>query len=124
MTAVYGDPVEDDWPLLALRHDTDLLRLFDEEQVYRIDHFLGKEATQNLHLVRFSNRLFNDTWNREHLAQVQIDVPAYARALGALARNSDLRSRMGVAGGGALYSALAGPVEPMHDPMTFEQTTK
>ena len=49
--------------------------VFDEEQVYRIDHFLGKEATQNLHLVRFSNRLFNDTWSREHLAQVQIDVP-------------------------------------------------
>jgi glucose-6-phosphate 1-dehydrogenase len=49
--------------------------VFDEEQVYRIDHFLGKEATQNLHLVRFSNRLFNDTWSAEHLAQVQIDVP-------------------------------------------------
>jgi glucose-6-phosphate 1-dehydrogenase len=49
--------------------------VFDEEQVYRIDHFLGKEATQNLHLVRFSNRLFNDTWSREHLSQVQIDVP-------------------------------------------------
>jgi len=49
--------------------------VFDEEQVYRIDHFLGKEATQNLHLVRFSNRLFHDTWSAEHLAQVQIDVP-------------------------------------------------
>jgi glucose-6-phosphate 1-dehydrogenase len=49
--------------------------VFDEDQVYRIDHFLGKEATQNLHLVRFSNRLFNDTWSREHLDQVQIDVP-------------------------------------------------
>lgn len=39
MTAVYGDPVEDDWPLLALRHDNDLLRLFDEDQVY----YLGRE---------------------------------------------------------------------------------
>ena len=48
---------------------------FGEEQVYRIDHFLGKEATQNLHLVRFANRLFGDAWSREHLAQVQIDVP-------------------------------------------------
>ncbi len=58
-------------------HELDELvhSVFDEEQVYRIDHFLGKEATQNLHLVRFSNRLFNDTWSREHLAQVQIDVP-------------------------------------------------
>jgi glucose-6-phosphate 1-dehydrogenase len=50
-------------------------RTFDEHQVYRIDHFLGKEATQNLHLVRFGNRLFGDAWSAEHLAQVQIDVP-------------------------------------------------
>ena len=49
--------------------------VFDEEQVYRIDHFLGKEATQNLHLVRFANRLFGDAWSAEHIAQVQIDVP-------------------------------------------------
>ncbi len=49
--------------------------VFDEEQVYRIDHFLGKEATQNLHLVRFANRLFGDVWNANHIAQVQIDVP-------------------------------------------------
>jgi glucose-6-phosphate 1-dehydrogenase len=58
-------------------HELDALvhSVFDEDQVYRIDHFLGKEATQNLHLVRFSNRLFHDTWSSEHLAQVQIDVP-------------------------------------------------
>jgi glucose-6-phosphate 1-dehydrogenase len=58
-------------------HELDALvhSVFEEEQVYRIDHFLGKEATQNLHLVRFSNRLFNDTWSKDHLSQVQIDVP-------------------------------------------------
>ena len=49
--------------------------VFDEQQVYRIDHFLGKEATQNLYLTRFANRMFGDVWNREHIAQVQIDVP-------------------------------------------------
>ncbi len=49
--------------------------VFDEERIYRIDHFLGKEATQNLHLTRFANRLFGDLWNAEHIAQVQIDVP-------------------------------------------------
>ncbi len=49
--------------------------VFDEEQVYRIDHFLGKEATQNLYMVRFANRLFGDVWNAEHIEQVQIDVP-------------------------------------------------
>src|SRR6185437_13187638 len=42
---------------------------------YRIDHFLGKEATQNLHLLRFANGLFASSWNREHIESVQIDVP-------------------------------------------------
>ncbi|NUU17195.1 glucose-6-phosphate dehydrogenase [Cellulomonas humilata] len=48
---------------------------FDEEQVFRIDHFLGKEATQNLHVLRFANELFGGVWNRRHVEQVQIDVP-------------------------------------------------
>ena len=49
--------------------------VFDEEQVYRIDHFLGKEATQNLHMLRFANRMIGDSWDREAVAEVQIDVP-------------------------------------------------
>src|SRR4051794_35390536 len=49
--------------------------VLDEEQVFRIDHFLGKEATQNLHVLRFANQLFAGVWNREHIAEVQIDVP-------------------------------------------------
>ena len=49
--------------------------VLDEQQVYRIDHFLGKEATQDLHLMRFANGLFSAMWNREHVASVQIDVP-------------------------------------------------
>jgi len=49
--------------------------VFDEEQVFRIDHFLGKEAVQNLHVLRFANELFGSVWNREHVEQVQIDVP-------------------------------------------------
>lgn len=48
---------------------------FDESQVFRIDHFLGKEATQNLHVVRFANDLFADVWSREHVVRVVIDVP-------------------------------------------------
>lgn len=43
--------------------------------MFRIDHFLGKEATQNLHVLRFANELFGGVWNREHIQQVQIDVP-------------------------------------------------
>ncbi|QGQ18065.1 glucose-6-phosphate dehydrogenase [Cellulomonas sp. JZ18] len=47
----------------------------DEDQVFRIDHFLGKEATQNLHVSRFANELIGGAWDRHHVAQVQIDVP-------------------------------------------------
>ena len=46
-----------------------------ESQVYRIDHFLGKEATQDLHVLRFANGVFSAMWNREHIEAVQIDVP-------------------------------------------------
>jgi glucose-6-phosphate 1-dehydrogenase len=46
-----------------------------EEQVYRIDHFLGKEATQDLHVLRFANDLFGAVWNRDHIESVQVDVP-------------------------------------------------
>jgi len=46
-----------------------------EQQVYRIDHFLGKEGTQDLHLLRFANGSTAAYWNREHVAAVQIDVP-------------------------------------------------
>src|SRR6202042_3790849 len=49
--------------------------VLDEQQVYRIDHFLGKEATQDLHLLRFANGAFASIWDREHVESVQIDVP-------------------------------------------------
>src|ERR1700735_3810161 len=45
------------------------------QQVYRIDHFLGKEATQDLHMLRFANGLFASSWDREYIQSVQIDVP-------------------------------------------------
>jgi glucose-6-phosphate 1-dehydrogenase len=48
---------------------------FDEEQIYRIDHFLGKEATQDVHVLRFANGLFCSAWDRRHIESVQIDVP-------------------------------------------------
>jgi glucose-6-phosphate 1-dehydrogenase len=50
-------------------------RVFDEEQIYRIDHFLGKEATQDIHVLRFANGLFCNAWDRDHIDSVQIDVP-------------------------------------------------
>jgi glucose-6-phosphate 1-dehydrogenase len=49
--------------------------VLDEQQVYRIDHFLGKEATQELHVLRFANESSAAFWNRRHIESVQIDVP-------------------------------------------------
>jgi glucose-6-phosphate 1-dehydrogenase len=50
-------------------------RVFDESQIFRIDHFLGKEAAQNILALRFANGLFEPIWNRNHIDHVQIDVP-------------------------------------------------
>lgn len=49
-----------------------LSKLFKEEQLYRIDHYLGKEMVQNLMTIRFGNKIFNPTWNRENIASVLI----------------------------------------------------
>uniref|UniRef100_H2YAU5 Glucose-6-phosphate 1-dehydrogenase n=1 Tax=Ciona savignyi TaxID=51511 RepID=H2YAU5_CIOSA len=46
--------------------------LFDETQLYRIDHYLGKEMVQNLMVLRFANRLFGPVWNRDNIASVLI----------------------------------------------------
>jgi len=50
-------------------------KVFAEHQVFRIDHFLGKEAAQNILAFRFANGLFEPIWNRNHIDHVQIDVP-------------------------------------------------
>jgi glucose-6-phosphate 1-dehydrogenase len=49
--------------------------VFDESQVFRIDHFLGKESVENIFAFRFLNGLFEPVWNRVHVDHVQIDVP-------------------------------------------------
>jgi glucose-6-phosphate 1-dehydrogenase len=46
-----------------------------EDQIFRIDHFLGKEAAQNILALRFANGLFEPIWNRNHIDHIQIDVP-------------------------------------------------
>lgn len=49
-----------------------LSSLFTEQQLYRIDHYLGKEMVQNLMTLRFGNRIFNPTWNRDNIASIKI----------------------------------------------------
>jgi glucose-6-phosphate 1-dehydrogenase len=52
-----------------------LHRVFDEEQIFRIDHYLGRDAVQNLLALRFANGMYEPVWNRNHISHVQIDVP-------------------------------------------------
>jgi glucose-6-phosphate 1-dehydrogenase len=62
--------------------DAALKDVISEEQVYRIDHFLGKEAVQNILALRFANGLIEPAWNRDHVTSVQIDVPETLTAQG------------------------------------------
>jgi len=52
----------------------DLLKLVEERQLYRIDHYLGKETVQNILVLRFANGMFEPIWNRNHIDHVQITV--------------------------------------------------
>jgi glucose-6-phosphate 1-dehydrogenase len=52
----------------------EILKSLKEHQIYRIDHFLGKETVQNIMVLRFANGLFEPLWNRQHIDHVQITV--------------------------------------------------
>ena len=67
--------------------NAELSKHFDEHQIYRIDHYLGKETVQNLMAIRFANALFEPLWNSHYVEQVQITVA----------------ESIGVAGRGAYY---------------------
>jgi len=58
----------------ALTLNRQLLSVLDENQIYRIDHYLGKETVQNILVLRFANGLFEPIWNRDHIDHVQITV--------------------------------------------------
>ncbi len=69
--------------------NTQLAECFDENQIYRIDHYLGKETVQNLMALRFANSLLEPVWNAQHIDHVQITVA----------------ENIGVEGRGAYYDA-------------------
>jgi glucose-6-phosphate 1-dehydrogenase len=52
----------------------ELLKILEEQQIYRIDHYLGKETVQNILVLRFANGMFEPIWNRDHIDHVQISV--------------------------------------------------
>jgi len=54
--------------------NAELLRIVTEHQIYRIDHYLGKETVQNILVLRFANGMFEPIWNRHHIDHVQITV--------------------------------------------------
>ncbi len=58
----------------AIRLNESVHKVFDEHQVYRIDHYLGKETVQNLLVLRFANSIFEPVWNRNFIDHVQITV--------------------------------------------------
>jgi glucose-6-phosphate 1-dehydrogenase len=62
-----------------------LTSVFDEQQIYRIDHYLGKETVQNILVFRFANGIFEPVWNRNHVAEIQMTV---AEAIGVEGRGS------------------------------------
>ena len=56
----------------AIRLNDQLLEFFNEEQIYRIDHYLGKETVQNLMVTRFANGIYEPLWNRNFIQHVEI----------------------------------------------------
>jgi glucose-6-phosphate 1-dehydrogenase len=55
--------------------NAEILKTLKEHQIYRMDHFLGKETVQNIMALRFANGLFEPLWNRQHIDHVQITAP-------------------------------------------------
>lgn len=58
----------------AHKLNEELSQVFKEEEIYRIDHYLGKEMVQNIEVIRFANAFFEPLWNNKHIANIQITL--------------------------------------------------
>jgi len=58
----------------AVELNNKIRRCFDESQIYRIDHYLGKETVQNILMFRFANTIFEPVWNRDYIDHIQITI--------------------------------------------------
>jgi glucose-6-phosphate 1-dehydrogenase len=68
-----------------------LLKVVSEKQIYRIDHYLGKETVQNIMALRFANGIFEPIWNRRYIDHVQISVAGDSVSM---QRNADVGLRL------------------------------
>ena len=76
----------------AIRLNREVGKVFRESQVYRIDHYLGKETVRNLLVFRFGNGIFEPIWNRRHIDHIQITV-AESIGVGIAARSTRRQAR-------------------------------
>jgi glucose-6-phosphate 1-dehydrogenase len=108
-----------------------LLSLLKEDQIFRIDHYLGKETVQNILVLRFANGLFEPIWNRDHIDHVQITVAEaltvgrrgsyydaatvpLCRGFGPSAKGGVARFRAGADAGGSAASVSARAIWRRH----------
>ncbi|AST97857.1 glucose-6-phosphate dehydrogenase [Shouchella clausii] len=56
----------------AIRLNDEIRQAFSEDEIYRIDHYLGKEMVQNIQVIRFANAIFGSLWNNRHIANIQV----------------------------------------------------
>ena len=76
----------------ALELNAEISAAFDESQVFRIDHYLGKETVQNLQVLRFANGILEPVWNRRYVDHVQITM-AEQSGSGVVPPTTTLRAR-------------------------------
>lgn len=56
----------------AKQLNEEIRKAFSEDEIYRIDHYLGKEMVQNIQVIRFANAMFAPLWNNRHIANIQV----------------------------------------------------